>query len=258
MIDYPLQTSKKHVIASNVKSILEMRASRGLLSTAPVQIALVNNDESVNADVKKLARNENWAFQYYSDGRDGLQRISLTRPDIVLIDNRMPDLSGIDCIKKLKCLAPNVPVIILTACADFENIVFSLMAGANGYLIKPISEEHLKDAISRAVHGSVVLCEEAQAAMVLCLQRAFSQASSNALSDRELQIMAGLIQGMADKEISEHLRIAPNTTHVHLTRLFRRMGVHSRSDAIQKFFQLCIGTSCCHCSLPKAYGDGAK
>lgn len=220
------------------------------LANPPFRIALMDTDTSVYAAVKEVCNHENWMLDFYCDSRHALLNIPFAPPGLVLMDIRMSDLFGIDCIKRFKCHAPSLPIVMLTACADFENILFSLMAGANGYLLKPVSFDQLKDTISRAIRGKAALCEEAQAVLLSCLRTAFSSASTKALSRRELQIMACLIQGLADKEISERLHIAPNTVHVYLVRLFRHLGVHSRNEAIQKYFYDCIGTSCCHCRLP--------
>jgi DNA-binding NarL/FixJ family response regulator len=165
------------------------------------------------------------------------------------MDIRMPGLSGIECTQKIKCHAPNLPIIMLTAYSDFESIIYSLMAGAVGYLLKPVSLGQFKSTITRVRHGGTALCEEAQTALLTCVQRAFLVGAKSLYSQRELQIMACLIQNLSDKEISDRLNIAPNTVHVHLVHLFKLLAAHNRNEAVQKFFQGCIGDSCNRCRL---------
>jgi len=215
----------------------------------PLHIALVDGDKSVLVAIKGLAEREGWMLDYYPNGDQALEHIPFACPNVVLIDIIIPGLSGIDCAHKIKCHSPNVSVIMLTAHSDFENILFSLMAGATGYLLKPVSQDQVKSAILRAACGSSALCEEAQKALLTCFHRAFAATSIEVLSEREREIMACLIQQLSDKEISEHLHIAPNTVHVHLVRIFRRLGAHNRGDAIRTFFRRCIGSSCCYCRL---------
>jgi DNA-binding NarL/FixJ family response regulator len=209
----------------------------------------VDDHEGVCAAIKELAKSENWTMECYLDGYQAVQRIPSTHPDLVLMDIRMPGLSGIECTRKLKCLAPSVPIVMLTAYSDFENIVFSLIAGAIGFLLKPVSLEQFKDVVSRVMQGSTALCDEAQTALLSFLRPAFLYGLRSVHSERELQIMTCLIQDMSDKEIANRLNIAPNTVHVHLVHLFRLFGVHNRGEAAHKFFEGCISDSCNNCHL---------
>jgi DNA-binding NarL/FixJ family response regulator len=177
-------------------------------SFAPVRIALVDDDNGFYTAVNEMAKSENWALDYYPNGYEAAQRIPATHPDIVLMDIRMPGLSGIESTQKLKCLAPILPIIMLTAYSEFDNIVFSLMAGTIGYLLKPVSLEQFKDAVSGVVRGGTALCDEAQAILLAFIRRAFTLGSPVVHSRRELQIMICLAQHLSDKEIAERL---PNT-----------------------------------------------
>jgi RNA polymerase sigma factor (sigma-70 family) len=215
-----------------------------------LRIALVDGDEGVYAAVKKLAKSENWNAEYYSDSDHALQHFPRIHPDVVLINIEMSGLSGIDCAQKLKCFMPALPVVMLTDRLDFDNFIASLMVGAAGYLLKPLSPEQLRNAIPSVIGGGTVLCEEAQTIFLSCLRHAFTGNSTAAFTERERQILTCLMQNMCDKDIGRHLKIETNTVHVHIVRLFQRLGVHSRREAVQKFFQRCLKTSCqgCNCS----------
>lgn len=206
-------------------------------SASSFRIALVDDDEGIYIAFREIAKNENWLLEYYSDGHQAIEHIPFSRPNVVLMDIAMPGFSGIDCTQKLKCCVPDLPVVMLTAWSNFENILFSLMAGASGYMLKPFSLEQLKKVVFDVGRGNPALCVEAQKAMLTCFRRVSAAASTVTLSKRELEVMVCLIQNLSDKEISERLKIAPNTVHVYLVRLFRLLGVHNRKEAIRQFFR---------------------
>jgi DNA-binding NarL/FixJ family response regulator len=251
------ETSPKHMSTSPKAWLAEQRQHQAVKSLhngstvrgKPLFISLVDDDISMYHVAQAIAKShsKNWILDYYPDCRQALQRLPFAPSNVVLVDIQMPNRSGMDCIRKLKCLLPGLPVVVFTACTDQENIFLSLMAGARGYLIKPVSSDQLIGAIEKVAQGSSALCEEAQTAMLTLLHGAFELALSNSkMVERERQIMACLAQNLADKEISERLHIAPNTVHVHLVRLFQKLGAHNRSEAIQKFFNVCAENSCCH------------
>ncbi|MGA2179435.1 MAG: response regulator [Verrucomicrobiota bacterium] len=213
-----------------------------------LHIALVNDNESVYSTVKEMAKSENWKVEYYPDGLRAVQNIMRTHPDIVLIDNEISGLSGIDCARKLKCLVPLLPVIILADNSDFENVFTSLTAGVTGYLLKPLSLDQFRNMVSTVIEGGVVLCKEAQTALLSCLCQAFASTSTASFSERERQVLTCLMQNMCDKDIGKRLKIETNTVHVHLVRLFQRLGVHNRREAVRKFFQRCLATACDECN----------
>lgn len=204
----------------------------------PISIALVDDDESVCATLSEIAREGNWKLKYYPDGNQALERIPLTRPDVVLMESRLPGMAGIECIQKLNTLVTIPPIVMLTACGDSEDIVMALMVGAVGYLLKPLSKEQLKSTVAYVTNGGAVFCREAKAVLLKCFRHAFALNPKKAFSRRELEIMTCLIEALSDKEISNRLHIAPNTVHVHLVRLFRLLGAHNRDEAVQKFLHL--------------------
>lgn len=216
--------------------------------TQCVRIALVGNDEITHIALKEMASNEGWNLDYYPDSSQALRSTSLSRPEVVLMDNGTPGLSSIDCARKLRCLMPLLPVVILADNSDFENVFVALTAGVTGYLLKPLSPDQFRNTISTVIDGGVVLCKEAQTALLSCLCQAFTGTSTSAFSQRERQVLTCLMQNMCDKDIGKRLKIETNTVHVHLVRLFQRLGVHNRQEAVQKFFRHCLETSCQDCN----------
>jgi DNA-binding NarL/FixJ family response regulator len=112
------------------------------------------------------------------------------------------------------------------------------MAGAIGYLIKPTMTDDLAHALADAMDGHAAMCAEAERKLLECLWRAGSGSAFEVLTRREREIMSQLIANSSDKELAERCRIAPNTVHVHLVRIFRKLGVHSREQALNKFLSV--------------------
>jgi len=215
---------------------------------APFRLTLMDGDITTYQAVQSIinTHSKNWILEYYSDGRQIVEKFSFTNSAFVLMDIHIPNFSGIEFIAKLRCLRSDSMILIVTACSNQESVYLSLAAGASGYLLKPISSVKLESAIENLRKGSAVLCEEAQTAVLSLLHATFDVASSKIrVSTRERQIMLCLAQNLSDKEISIRLNIAPNTTHVYLVQLFQKLNAHNRSEAIQRFFGVCLSNSCC-------------
>jgi DNA-binding NarL/FixJ family response regulator len=222
-----------------------------------LRIALVDSDERIYAAVRDMVNGENWEIEWYPDGREAFECISRALPDVVVMDIAMPGFCGIDCAYKLRRHMPDLPVVMLTACADPQSIMASLMAGATGYLLKPASSEGLKEVIVRVTHGHSGLCDEAQVVLATSFSRPFASFQAKPFSGRQLQIMGCLIQTLTNKEISVRLGMTTNTVHVHLVQLFRKLRVHNRDEAVQKIFSLCIGIPCDNRRFPND-GEGRQ
>ncbi|MEK7675368.1 MAG: response regulator transcription factor, partial [Verrucomicrobiota bacterium] len=201
-------------------------------------MAVVDDEVSVHAALRNGLQSlvPEWTMESHLKPLEAIQKICSHPPEAVLMDLLMPQLSGIDCTRRIKTLLPHLPVIMLTARTDDEGILLSLMAGASGYLIKPASAEDVVHAVTEVVHGGTFLCQQAQRTIVACFGGCASlQALQGLLSRREQEILACLFRGLFDKEIGDELHISTGTVHSHLVRLFRKLGVHSRKEALQRF-----------------------
>jgi len=156
-------------------------------------------------------------------------------PDIALIGLRGFDQSGLACVRKLKALRRDLPVVVISGRCGEESVVRCCMAGADGLLTAPIASEQLARAVRSAVAGRPALCVEAEQAVIDFLHHVGAALSSRGLTRREQQIVCCLAEHLTDKEISERLGIAPNTVHVRLGRLLRKSGTHSRKELVVKF-----------------------
>ena len=147
----------------------------------------------------------------------------------------LPGLSGIDCARRLTARLPNARIVLFTACTDHDTIVESVMAGALGYLIKPVAPGYLVWAVAEAAQARPVLCSEAQAALIGFVCRVDQTRHSKALSWREREVMLLVMNGAQYKEIASKLSICEGTVHRHLHDIYRKLGVHGKDEARRKF-----------------------
>jgi DNA-binding NarL/FixJ family response regulator len=147
---------------------------------------------------------------------------------------RLPDMSGIECTKKLKTALPELAIIVLTGYPDGSNFFRSLMAGAKGFLGKPVSAQELLNAVSDVLKGELVLAKPVIPYLLQLIHQFRRLAHESRLTKRQEEILAGLFQGLQDKEIASALGIGTATVHTHMHRLFEKLGVHSRRQIIAK------------------------
>ncbi len=174
-----------------------------------------------------------------SDGDEAVELVSKLKPNIVVMDVVMPRLNGIEATRKIKEIAPDTAILILTAYDDDEYVLGLLDAGAAGYLLKSARGRDLVRAIRAIRAGESVLHPKIIAKL---LKRATitpvgEQKSSQLLSERELEILKLVASGMSNKEIAERLFLSQRTIKAHLTNIFNKLNVASRSEAIVRGLQ---------------------
>ena len=212
-----------------------------LASPRPVRIALVGGEENAHCTVRQTFATlaPDWNLESHIQPRPAVEHLAQNPPDAVLMDSRMPELSGIDCLRQIKARLPLLPIVMFTACADSDEILLALLAGAVGYLIKPVLPPDLVNALRQVLTGGWCLCHKAQAQIGRLLSQCGTSAvAPGALSPREQQIFVHLLQLRTDKDIAARLGISEETIHVHLRRLFQAFGVHSRNELVRKLLRL--------------------
>ncbi len=170
------------------------------------------------------------------DGEEAAKLASELRPDVVVMDIVMPKLNGIEATRKIKETVASTAILILTAYDDEEYVLGLLDAGAAGYLLKSARSRDLVDAIRTIQRGESVLHPNIIAKL---LRRAMAAPSGQArgpelLSERESKVLELVALGMSNKEVSERLYLSQRTVKAHLTNIFNKLNVASRSEAIVK------------------------
>lgn len=174
-----------------------------------------------------------------ADGEEAVKLASELRPDVAVMDIVMPKLNGIGATRKIKEIAPDIAILILTAYDDDEYVLGLLDAGAAGYLLKSARGRDLAGAIRAIKSGESVLHPKIIAKL---LKRAMAapaeeHKTSEILSGRESEILKFVAMGMSNREIAEKLFLSERTIKAHLTNIFNKLNVASRSEAIVKGLQ---------------------
>ena len=168
-----------------------------------------------------------------ADGAEALRQCAEFKPDVVLMDLRMPGMDGLTAIEKLRSVQPEVAVVILTTFNEDALMMRGLRAGAKGYLLKDTDRETLFDTIRAANRGETLLKPEILARVLSASNEgSVSTATGGELTERELEVLRGVAQGERSKEIALRLGITERTVKAHLASIYNRLGVDSRAAAI--------------------------
>ncbi len=169
---------------------------------------------------------------------EALIKIPPLKPDVVLMDIHLPGESGIVCTARLREKLPNVQVIMLTVYKDTNMIFQALKAGACGYVLKRCDETEILDAIAEVRSGGAPMTSEIARMVVRSFLETSSAPDETAgLSTRELEILALLAEGMANKEIGARLNISFSTVRTHLMHIYEKLHVRCRTEAAAKYFR---------------------
>ncbi|HEX7365360.1 MAG TPA: response regulator transcription factor [Dehalococcoidia bacterium] len=167
------------------------------------------------------------------DGVDAVNKVAELRPDVVLMDLRMPEMDGVEAMRQIRANDTQVRFIILTTYSDDDYIFSGIEAGARAYLLKDAPREDLFKAIRSVYRGESLI----QPVVASKLLDRFSQLSRRTpsgeeLSERELEVLCLMSKGAANKEISAELKIAQSTVKTHITNIFQKLGVNDRTEAV--------------------------
>lgn len=167
-----------------------------------------------------------------SDGAEALQLCATLRPDVVLMDLRMPGMDGITAIEKLRETHPEIAVVILTTFNEDELMLRGIRAGAKGFLLKDTDRATLFDTIRAAARGETLLKPEIMSRLLEVAAAPVVPTNPFNLTEREKEVLAAVALGERSKEIAVKLHITERTVKAHLASIYQKMGVDSRAGAI--------------------------
>jgi len=163
-------------------------------------------------------------------GKELLDKLQITIPDVVLMDMMMPGMDGVQTARAVLDSYPDIKIIMLTTFPKGETVRDALDAGAVGFLTKQVEIDNLADAIRAANAGQTILAPEVTKALMNVNKKETSQLG-NDLSKRELEVLALLVEGLSNKEIGERLAISPATVKHHVSACMSKLGAANRAKA---------------------------
>jgi DNA-binding NarL/FixJ family response regulator len=193
----------------------------------PIRVLIAEDQSLVRRGLVAIVNMEEGALVIgeAADGAEAVDKWRSLKPDVVLMDLRMPETDGLDAIRLIRAEDPRAAIIILTTYDHDEDVYAGLRAGARAYLLKDVQPEELFKCI-RAVHrGETYLQSKIAAKLALRVQE-------EALTDREVQILGLLAEGKSNKGIAQALFISESTVKTHLKSLFTKLDATSRAEAI--------------------------
>lgn len=207
--------------------------------SVPIVVSIVEDDDGVRAGLARLLEKSKdiRLLASYPDAETALREIPRARPDILLMDINLPAMNGVECVQKLHALDSSLRVIMVTVYENPEQIFDALRAGAIGYLLKQQSSENLLEAIRDAHRGGSPMSSQIARKVVQFFRTDKKTEATTALSTRETEVLNLLSKGHLIKEIADQLGISFVTVRTHIRRIYEKLHVHSRSQAVAKLLQ---------------------
>jgi DNA-binding NarL/FixJ family response regulator len=206
----------------------------------PITVSIVEDNEQLRTTLARvLNRSDGFrCLSHHGSAEEALKDVPAIKPEVVLMDINLPGINGVECVRQLKQLLPGLQVIMLTVYEDTENIFSALAAGATGYLLKRTKTPELLEAI-REVHrgGSPMTTHIARKVTQSFLKAGPSPQPTENLSQREQEVLDCLSQGFLYKEIAEKLGISYETVHTYIRRIYEKLQVRTRTEAVAKFLR---------------------
>lgn len=169
-------------------------------------------------------------------GEDAIKMIPRDLPDVVLMDLHLPNLSGIETTARLKQVLPKLNIIMITVYADADSVFKALRAGACGYLLKRSTPEEILDAITEVSRGGAPMTSEIARKVVAAFREPEAvKSEEEGLSRREREILEALCRGDSNQDIATHLSLSVETVRWHLKKIYEKLHVSSRTEAMAKF-----------------------
>jgi DNA-binding NarL/FixJ family response regulator len=201
-------------------------------------VAIVEDNAGLGAGLRRVVESmpDCQCVGVWGSGEDALVKVPAFRPDVVLMDINLPGISGIETTARLKAELPELLVVMVTVYRDHDKIFDALKAGACGYLLKRSSPAEIRQAILDVREGGAPMSAEIARRVVEAFHRPPAKAEETVhLSKRETEILDLLSHGLANKEIADRLGLSIETVRVHLKRIYDKLHVHSRTEAVVKY-----------------------
>jgi DNA-binding NarL/FixJ family response regulator len=207
----------------------------------PINVSIVEDNKRLRESLSILIDGSDGfrCLSSFPNAEEAIKRLPGAWPDVLLMDINLPEMSGIECVAKLKELRPTLQIIMLTAYLENDKIFRSLLAGATGYLVKQTSPAEILEAIADVHRGGAPMSSDIARKVVEYVQQSKRPAGPTEetadLSKREHEILTYLSKGYQYKEIADVLSLSVSTVRTHLRSVYKKLHARSRTEAVVKF-----------------------
>jgi DNA-binding NarL/FixJ family response regulator len=199
---------------------------------ATLKVVLADDHQLMLSGIRRALESDG-GFEIVGETMNGAQVLPLvarTKPDLVLLDLRMPNMDGLACLDELKRRHPDIRVVMLSASQNEQLIEAALRRGAAAYVVKSIDPTDLPSTLRQALEGNVY------SAVGVTPESTPSGPRAAGLTDREISILKALAKGLSNDEIAKEFWVARQTVKFHLTNIYRKLEVRNRAEAIRKAY----------------------
>lgn len=204
----------------------------------PISIVIVEDDKNTRESLVQLVDHLSnlRCVGAYASGEVALREVSKVKAQVALVDIRLPRMSGIECVSRLKTMLPALQVLMVTTYEESDLIFDSLRAGASGYLLKRMLKDELAIAVEQVLAGGSPMSMQIARRIVTYFQKTKRVVPEmEELTLREREVLSLLAKGFAYKQIGAELGISLNTVRMHQRSIYDKLHVHCRTDAVMKF-----------------------
>jgi DNA-binding NarL/FixJ family response regulator len=206
----------------------------------PIRVSIVDDEVDLRENISGYvdAAKGFRCVSVYSSAEEALTRLPKEKPDVILMDINLGGMSGIECVRQLKPQMRETQMVMLTVFEDTEKIFSALAAGASGYLLKRLAPEKLLEAIREVHEGGSPMSAPIARKVVQSLQIQRPGVDETAeLSPREREVLDGLAEGQAYKQIADKLNVSIHTVRNYIRRIYEKLHVRSSAEAVAKYLR---------------------
>jgi DNA-binding NarL/FixJ family response regulator len=216
-------------------------------NSVSITVAIVEDDVPAREILAGWIRNTEGfrCVGEFDDAETALARLPLEKPSVVLFDINLPGMNGIECVRRLKPRLPDTQFVMVTVYEDANHIFNALSAGASGYLLKQTRRNELIDALKDVHAGGSPMSSQIARKVVQNFYRSETQTDGETvdLSPREREVLELLARGYLYKEIADMLKISVQTVNTYIRRIYEKLHVRSRAQAVAKYAHLPMGST---------------
>jgi len=210
------------------------------MSEKTIRVSIVEDDTTIRETLRSLFIFEEGmeAFTVHSTAEDAMMRLGETCPDVVIMDINLPGASGIDCVRQMSQRCTATQYLMYTVHDDDHRVFEALKAGANGYILKSSTPDQILDAVRELNAGGSPMSAHVARRVVAHLRptATANDLEGSGLSEREQQVLALLAEGLLYKEIGDRLGITVGTIKQHIHRMYEKLHVQNRTEAVNRYF----------------------